>query len=145
MRYSHNQRFHRATPLTYLTWGTVGFIFNRVIYNRKRGWWLQYVRRTQRTFSFDHATDNPRTTSVRRPWMPVSHSRPSSSSSRSSYRSSLRRSGGEIPVSLFEKSRITRPPDRRIDLGAVVSATLDAQNTAIQTVLISGTFGPAKW
>jgi OPT oligopeptide transporter protein len=31
-----------ATPLTYLTWGLVGFIFNKVIRNSKRGWWLTY-------------------------------------------------------------------------------------------------------
>jgi OPT family small oligopeptide transporter len=31
-----------ATPLTYLSWGLVGFIFNKVIRNSKRGWWLTY-------------------------------------------------------------------------------------------------------
>lgn len=31
-----------ATPMTYLTWGIIGFIFNRVIRNSKRGWWLTY-------------------------------------------------------------------------------------------------------
>jgi OPT family oligopeptide transporter len=31
-----------ATPMTYLAWGTVGFIFNRLIRNRNRGWWLTY-------------------------------------------------------------------------------------------------------
>jgi hypothetical protein len=31
-----------ATPLTYLSWGIVGFIFNKVIRNSKRGWWLTY-------------------------------------------------------------------------------------------------------
>jgi OPT family small oligopeptide transporter len=31
-----------ATPLNYLSWGLVGFVFNKLIRNRKRGWWLQY-------------------------------------------------------------------------------------------------------
>lgn len=31
-----------ATPLNYLSWGIVGFIFNKWIRNRFRGWWMQY-------------------------------------------------------------------------------------------------------
>jgi len=31
-----------STPLNYLSWGLVGYIFNRVIRNRHRGWWLTY-------------------------------------------------------------------------------------------------------
>jgi OPT family small oligopeptide transporter len=31
-----------ATPLIYLSWGFVGFIFNKVIRNSKRGWWTTY-------------------------------------------------------------------------------------------------------
>lgn len=31
-----------ATPLNYLTWGLVGFIFNKYIRDRWRGWWMQY-------------------------------------------------------------------------------------------------------
>jgi OPT family oligopeptide transporter len=31
-----------ATPLTYLMWGIVGFIFNKWIRNRWRGWWMEY-------------------------------------------------------------------------------------------------------
>ncbi|KAL2868059.1 small oligopeptide transporter, OPT family [Aspergillus lucknowensis] len=31
-----------ATPLNYLSWGIVGFIFNKYIRNRWRGWWMQY-------------------------------------------------------------------------------------------------------
>ncbi|KAJ6121219.1 hypothetical protein N7523_005499 [Penicillium sp. IBT 18751x] len=31
-----------ATPLTYLVWGTVGFVFNKYIRNRWRGWWMEY-------------------------------------------------------------------------------------------------------
>ena len=31
-----------ATPLNYLSWGIVGFIFNKWIRNRWRGWWMQY-------------------------------------------------------------------------------------------------------
>jgi OPT family small oligopeptide transporter len=31
-----------ATPLNYLSWGIVGFIFNKYIKNRWRGWWMQY-------------------------------------------------------------------------------------------------------
>ncbi|KAL2216443.1 small oligopeptide transporter, OPT family [Thermoascus aurantiacus ATCC 26904] len=31
-----------ATPLNYLSWGIVGFIFNRYIRNRWRGWWMHY-------------------------------------------------------------------------------------------------------
>lgn len=31
-----------ATPLNYLSWGIVGFIFNKVIRDRARGWWMQY-------------------------------------------------------------------------------------------------------
>lgn len=31
-----------ATPLNYLSWGIVGFIFNRFIRNRWRGWWMHY-------------------------------------------------------------------------------------------------------
>lgn len=31
-----------ATPLNYLTWGIVGFIFNKFIRDRWRGWWMQY-------------------------------------------------------------------------------------------------------
>ena len=94
--------------------------------------------------SFKHATDDPRTTSLRQPWMPVSQSRPSSYSSRSFYRSSLRRSGGEILVSLFG-ILVSLVHLIRVLTLAVVSATLDAQSAAIQTVLTNGTFGPASW
>jgi OPT family small oligopeptide transporter len=31
-----------ATPLNYLSWGVVGFIFNKWIKDRWRGWWMQY-------------------------------------------------------------------------------------------------------
>lgn len=31
-----------ATPLNYLSWGIVGFIFNKWIKDRWRGWWMQY-------------------------------------------------------------------------------------------------------
>lgn len=31
-----------ATPLTYLMWGSVGFVFNKFIRNRWRGWWMEY-------------------------------------------------------------------------------------------------------
>lgn len=31
-----------ATPLNYLAWGFVGFIFNKYIRSRFRGWWMQY-------------------------------------------------------------------------------------------------------
>ncbi|KAL4806297.1 OPT oligopeptide transporter protein-domain-containing protein [Aspergillus unguis] len=31
-----------ATPLNYLSWGIVGFIFNKWIRGRWRGWWMQY-------------------------------------------------------------------------------------------------------
>lgn len=31
-----------ATPLTYLMWGIVGFVFNKWIRNRWRGWWMEY-------------------------------------------------------------------------------------------------------
>jgi hypothetical protein len=31
-----------ATPLIYLSWGLVGFIFNKLIRSRRRGWWLKY-------------------------------------------------------------------------------------------------------
>lgn len=31
-----------ATPLIYLTWGIVGFIFNKWIRSTKRGWWMVY-------------------------------------------------------------------------------------------------------
>lgn len=31
-----------ATPLNYLSWGIVGFIFNKWIRDRWRGWWMQY-------------------------------------------------------------------------------------------------------
>ncbi|KAE8132024.1 OPT oligopeptide transporter protein-domain-containing protein [Aspergillus pseudotamarii] len=31
-----------ATPLNYLSWGIVGFIFNKWIRTRWRGWWMQY-------------------------------------------------------------------------------------------------------
>ncbi|MCJ1374262.1 hypothetical protein MMC20_005494 [Loxospora ochrophaea] len=31
-----------ATTLNYTSWGAVGFIFNKVIRNRHRGWWQQY-------------------------------------------------------------------------------------------------------
>lgn len=31
-----------ATPLNYITWGIVGFIFNKWIRDRWRGWWMQY-------------------------------------------------------------------------------------------------------
>lgn len=31
-----------ATPLNYLSWGVVGFIFNKLIWNRFREWWMQY-------------------------------------------------------------------------------------------------------
>ncbi|CAG8252999.1 unnamed protein product [Penicillium olsonii] len=31
-----------ATPLNYLSWGIVGFIFNKWIRDRFRGWWMQY-------------------------------------------------------------------------------------------------------
>lgn len=31
-----------ATPLNYLSWGIVGFIFNKLIRDRHRGWWSYY-------------------------------------------------------------------------------------------------------
>lgn len=31
-----------ATPLNYLSWGIVGFIFNKYIKSKFRGWWLKY-------------------------------------------------------------------------------------------------------
>ncbi|KAJ5818939.1 hypothetical protein N7474_004530 [Penicillium riverlandense] len=31
-----------ATPLNYLSWGIVGFVFNKYIRSRFRGWWMQY-------------------------------------------------------------------------------------------------------
>lgn len=31
-----------ATPLNYLAWGAVGYIFNKLIKNRYRGWWMYY-------------------------------------------------------------------------------------------------------
>jgi OPT family oligopeptide transporter len=31
-----------ATPLNYLSWGIVGFVFNKYIRGRYRGWWMQY-------------------------------------------------------------------------------------------------------
>lgn len=31
-----------ATPLNYLSWGIVGFIFNKLIRDRYRGWWSYY-------------------------------------------------------------------------------------------------------
>jgi OPT family oligopeptide transporter len=31
-----------ATPLNYLSWGIVGFVFNKFIRNRHRGWWMYY-------------------------------------------------------------------------------------------------------
>lgn len=31
-----------ATPLNYLSWGIVGFVFNKLIRNRHRGWWMYY-------------------------------------------------------------------------------------------------------
>lgn len=31
-----------ATPLNYLSWGLVGFVFNKFIRDRWRGWWMQY-------------------------------------------------------------------------------------------------------
>lgn len=31
-----------ATPLNYLTWGIVGYVFNKYIRDRWRGWWMHY-------------------------------------------------------------------------------------------------------
>ncbi|KAL5333417.1 OPT oligopeptide transporter protein-domain-containing protein [Aspergillus crustosus] len=31
-----------ATPLNYLSWGIIGFVFNKYIRDRWRGWWMQY-------------------------------------------------------------------------------------------------------
>jgi hypothetical protein len=31
-----------ATPMTYLSWSAVGFVFNKLIRNRYRGWWTTY-------------------------------------------------------------------------------------------------------
>lgn len=31
-----------ATPLNYLSWGIVGFVFNKYVRDRWRGWWMQY-------------------------------------------------------------------------------------------------------
>ncbi|EPS31607.1 Sexual differentiation process protein isp4 [Penicillium oxalicum] len=31
-----------ATPLNYLSWAIVGFVFNKLIRDRYRGWWMQY-------------------------------------------------------------------------------------------------------
>ncbi len=31
-----------ATPLFYLSWSLVGFVFQRVIRNRYRGWWMRF-------------------------------------------------------------------------------------------------------
>lgn len=31
-----------ATPLNYLTWGIVGYVFNKYIRNNYRGWWMRF-------------------------------------------------------------------------------------------------------
>lgn len=31
-----------ATPLNYLTWGAVGWLFNKYIKNKYRGWWMRF-------------------------------------------------------------------------------------------------------
>lgn len=31
-----------AVPMNYLMWGLIGYIFNKLIRSRARGWWLQY-------------------------------------------------------------------------------------------------------
>ena len=31
-----------ATPLNYLSWGLVGFVFNKYIKNKYRGWWMRF-------------------------------------------------------------------------------------------------------
>lgn len=31
-----------ATPLNYLSWGLIGYVFNKYIKNRYRGWWMRY-------------------------------------------------------------------------------------------------------
>lgn len=31
-----------ATPMNYLSWGLVGFVFNKWIRNRWRGWWMRF-------------------------------------------------------------------------------------------------------
>jgi hypothetical protein len=31
-----------ATPLNYLAWGIVGYIFNKLIRSKHRGWWMYY-------------------------------------------------------------------------------------------------------
>ena len=31
-----------ATPLNYLSWGIIGFVFNKYIKNKYRGWWMRF-------------------------------------------------------------------------------------------------------
>lgn len=38
----HNFTVPPATPLNYLSWGIVGFVFNKLIRNRYRGWWMRF-------------------------------------------------------------------------------------------------------
>ncbi|KAI0133875.1 small oligopeptide transporter [Xylariales sp. AK1849] len=40
--FSGNGSIPPATPLNYLTWGLVGFIFNKWIRDKWRGWWMRF-------------------------------------------------------------------------------------------------------
>ena len=31
-----------ATPLNYLSWGIIGWVFNKYIKNKYRGWWMRF-------------------------------------------------------------------------------------------------------
>lgn len=96
-----------ATPLNYLSWGVIGFIFQRVIRRRYFGWW-----------------------------------------SRLNY---LTSSGLDLGLALstlfiffaFTMNNIAAPNWWG---NTIVSATMDAQDTAVQAILPEGEhFGPAVW
>jgi hypothetical protein len=40
--FSGNGAIPPATPLNYLSWGIVGFIFNKLIRDKWRGWWSRF-------------------------------------------------------------------------------------------------------
>lgn len=95
-----------ATPLNYLSWGVVGFIFNKWIKNKFRGWWMQY------NYVFSAGLDVGLALCT---------------------------------ILIFLTLQLTNtsfPSWWGVDIAA---NTMDASDSAVQTILTNGTFGPTSW
>lgn len=110
-----------ATPLIYASWGLVGFIFNKLIRSRRRGWWLTYSK-YRRCFNQAGVADM-----------------------KADYVTSAALDSGLAlsTIIIFFTLYLTNQTPPSWWGNNVVASTMDNQDTAIRTVLKPGdTFGP---